>query len=182
VRRAAAVAVFFLFAVLPEFSGASLEPQASSKPSTRAPASSPIQGTGASSPGTKPGASSVHSITITFDYDFAKTPPCAPKQTPGKCVRQFNVYNLTEDGHRQKLFSIPLPNVTKGLVRGITGTGPRMAFSPGEHKIAVSAVSARGAESTLDVYSMMVTIPPESSPDPFAPTAEPASESPSKSP
>src|SRR6267142_2222728 len=46
-------------------------------------------------------------IIVTFDYDFGSIPACSLTLTKN-CIRQFNVYDMTDEG-RMKLFSIPVP-------------------------------------------------------------------------
>jgi hypothetical protein len=87
----------------------------------------------------------MHSITLTFDYDFAKTPACSDK-VKKQCVAKFNVYDISGD-KPYFLFSAPVPSGAQGLVKGITATSPRMLFAVGKHRIGVSAQEPDGKES-----------------------------------
>ena len=102
---------------------------------------------------------SAHSISVTFDYDFAKTPACAAKGTSKTCIKQFNVYDVS--GGRYKLFSIPVPEGATGIVRGITGKSPSKRFEPGTHFIAVAAESGAGVESDVNAAKFTVQIKPD---------------------
>lgn len=100
-----------------------------------------------------------HTIVITFDYDFQKNPPCAEKPALKTCIKQFVVYDVS--GQRSKLFSIPVPDGARGLVKGIKGQSPRLILPPGTHLIAVTAQHADAVESdaakvTVEVKSKSV--------------------------
>jgi hypothetical protein len=105
-------------------------------------------------------ASSKHTITVKFNYDFSKTPSCSATVTKS-CVQQFNVYDLSAGFEtRTKMFSIPVePGQTK-FVTGIKGKSPLLAFEPGRHKLGVTAEMAGGTESPVDASTTWVTIPP----------------------
>lgn len=92
-----------------------------------------------------PAGSAMHSITVTFDYDFTKTPACSDK-VKKKCVAKFSVYDISGD-KPYFLFSAPVPDQAQGLVKGITARSPRMLFAVGKHRIAVSAQDPDGKES-----------------------------------
>ena len=93
-------------------------------------------------------------VTVTFDYDFSKFPPCSAKVTK-KCIQQFNVWEVSGNTPIF-LFSIPISPDAKGLVKGITGTAPKKrALFTGPHRFGVSAkMPAPGGES--DPYQCMV--------------------------
>lgn len=94
-----------------------------------------------------PTESAMHSVTVTFDYDFTKTPACSDK-VKTKCVAKFSVYDIS--GVKPIfLFSLPVPAGSKGSVKGITATSPRMAFVVGKHRIGVAAQTPDGKESPL---------------------------------
>jgi|GEM_PF-1427940 len=86
----------------------------------------------------QPPQSVMRTVTVKFDYDFTKFPPCSAKITK-KCVKQFNVYEVS--GNKPIfLFSIPVPPNAKGKVVGISGSAPqRRAFFTGPHRFGVSA-------------------------------------------
>jgi hypothetical protein len=92
-----------------------------------------------------PAGTAMHSITLTFDYDFTKTPACSDK-VKKQCVAKFSVYDISGD-KPYFLFSAPVPDRAQGLVKGITATSPRMLFAVGKHRIAVSAQEPDGKES-----------------------------------
>ncbi len=105
-------------------------------------------------------APSKHTVTVTFNYDYSKTPACSPAVTKS-CVQQFNVYDISAgDQNRTKLFSIPVaPGETKP-VKGIIGKSPLLSFEPGKHRLAVTAQEANGRESIVDASTTWVVIPP----------------------
>jgi hypothetical protein len=92
-----------------------------------------------------PAESAMHSITVAFDYDFTQTPACSDK-VKTKCVAKFSVYDIS-GGKPIFLFSLPVPAGSKGLVKGIKATSPRMAFMVGKHRIGVAAQTPDGKES-----------------------------------
>jgi hypothetical protein len=92
-----------------------------------------------------PAGSAMHTITVTFDYDFTKTPACSDKAKK-QCVARFSVYDISSD-KPYFLFSAPVPDRAQGLMKGIRATSPRMLFAVGKHRIAVSAQEPDGKES-----------------------------------
>jgi hypothetical protein len=92
-----------------------------------------------------PVGTAMRSITLTFDYDFTKTPACSDK-VKKQCVAKFSVYDISGD-KPYLLFSAPVPDGAQGLVKAITATSPRMLFAVGKHRIAVSAQAPDGKES-----------------------------------
>ncbi len=87
-------------------------------------------------------------VTVTFDYDFSKLPPCSAKVTK-KCIQQFDVWEVSAD-KPIFLFTIPVPPKARGIVKGITGSAPqKRSFFPGAHRFGVSAkMPAPGGESS----------------------------------
>ena len=110
-------------------------------------------------PQTEP--ANLHTVTVKFDYDFAKSPSCTEKPALKTCVKQFNVYDVS--GGRFRLFSIPVPNGATAAVKGITGQSPARIFLPGTHFIAVAAENAQGVESDLNSAKVSVEIKPKES-------------------
>jgi hypothetical protein len=98
----------------------------------------------------------MHTVTVKFDYDFTKTPPCLPATTTKTCIKEFVVYDVS--GGRYKLFTIPAPAGAKGVVKGISGQGPPRTFEPGTHFISVTAVNASGAESDTSAAKVSVEV------------------------
>lgn len=81
-------------------------------------------------------------VTVTFNYDFSKYPPCSATVTK-KCIQQFNVWEVSAD-KPIFLFTIPVPPNATGLVKDITGTSPKKrVFYTGPHRFGVSAKMAR---------------------------------------
>ena len=156
-----AIAFFlFLFVVRPNFAqtpapstGATVSPSSSSSASSPA-AGAPIQG----SP--PPAAShGVHIVTVTFDYDFSKTPACTAKITK-HCITQFIAYDISGSAKNPvMLFPIPLPLKPSGPVKGITKASPPLDFESGKHLVSVSAMSADGTHSKRSLCTTWITIP-----------------------
>lgn len=108
--------------------------------------------------------SAMHSITVKFDYDFTGNPVCKPKMKKKEadaCVAAFVVYDISSPAKLYKLFSIPAPPDSKGIVKGITATSPRMLFGVGRHRIGVAAVSGNGRESPPVDCNVIVDIQPD---------------------
>lgn len=102
---------------------------------------------------------SMHTIRLTFDYDFRLTPACSPKVTQ-ECVQQFNFYDISMGiANREKLGSIPVPAGATGLVKGISAKTEPFLFGPGRHRLAVSAQMPDGTESDLSKCTTIVKIP-----------------------
>ena len=114
--------------------------------------------------GLPPNAANVHSITVTFDYDFRKTPACPPKEKTKRCIKEFDVYDVS--GRRYKLFSIPAPTGATSVVKGITGRGAARAFEPGTHIIAVTAQDSSGVESEIRAARTSVEVHPKTPSNP----------------
>jgi len=103
---------------------------------------------------------SVHFVTVKFDYDFSKTPPCSAKVTKD-CVQQFVAYDISAGvKHRRKLFEIPLPADTKNQATPIAATSPqKLDFESGKHLIAVVAQEPNGVESKHRACTTWIDIP-----------------------
>jgi hypothetical protein len=107
--------------------------------------------------------SAMHSITLTFDYDFTKTPACSAT-VKKQCVAKFSVYDISGD-KPYFLFSAPVPDGAHGLVKGITATSPRLLFAVGKHRIAVSAREPDGRESPPHDCKTIIEIKAPPAPD-----------------
>ena len=105
-----------------------------------------------------PQASAMHSITVTFDYDFTKTPACSAN-VKKHCVAKFSVYDISGD-KPYFLFSAPVPDGAHGQMKAITATSPRLLFAVGKHRIAVSAQEPDGKESPPHDCKVIVEIKP----------------------
>ena len=104
-------------------------------------------------------APSLHTVSLTFDYDFTVTPACSLKVTQ-RCVQQFNFYDISVGiPNRQRLGSIPVPARATGMVKGISARTEPFLFGPGRHKLAVSAQMPDGTESDLRKCTTIVKIP-----------------------
>lgn len=101
-----------------------------------------------------------HRVTVKFNYNFARTHACGPKNTDKICVKEFNVYNLTDKGQRYKLFAFPAPENSRKPLEVVSSTSPELPFSPGQHLIAVTAVSNTGKESNAYACTAMIYIKP----------------------
>lgn len=142
----------------------SAQPQGPAKPTvvaaTRCTTTTPL-----------PPDSSCHVVTVTFNYDFSRTPSCSAKVTKG-CVIQFNVYDISQDvdnpgepKHPVELFTIAAqPGQTKPR-HGLTGKSDHLLFANGRHAIAVTAATA-GSESLMKACTTWIDI--------TAPPANPA--------
>src|SRR6267154_604123 len=95
-------------------------------------------------------------IIVTCDYDFGLQPACSLTVTKN-WIKQFNVYEIAADG-RIKLFSLPVPGGAAGIVKGITGTSPRIVLPAGEHLVAVTAESAEGFESNPGACTTQIQV------------------------
>jgi hypothetical protein len=135
---------------------------------TTAGASSTAPQSSGAPQGTNPPAagSAMHSITVQFDYDFTKTPPCSAKVTTA-CVKTFDVYDISGD-KPYLLFSIPVPPNAQGAMKGITATSPRMLFAVGKHRIGVSAQMPNGAKSPPRDCKVVIEIKADNPPTPPA--------------
>jgi hypothetical protein len=101
----------------------------------------------------------VHAVTVTFDYDFGKTPACTANITT-HCIQQFIAYDVsTSAAHPAMLFPISLPANPVGLVKGISKPGPPIDFASGKHIISVSAMSPDGTHSKRSLCTTSITIP-----------------------
>jgi hypothetical protein len=96
-----------------------------------------------------------HSIAVQFLYDFRAHQSC-PAQSP--CVKQFNVYNVTDHGQRTLLFTIHAPPGARAKAVHISGQSMPRPFASGQHMIAVTAQWDTGAESALLASTTIVDI------------------------
>jgi hypothetical protein len=101
----------------------------------------------------EPAQSVMRTVTVSFNYDFSKFPPCSATVTK-KCIVQFNVYEVSAN-KPVFLFSIPVPPNAKGPLNEITGSAPKKhAFFTGPHRFGVSA-KMPGANAESDPYLCM---------------------------
>jgi hypothetical protein len=107
--------------------------------------------------------SAKHTLTLTFDYDFTKTPACSAT-VKVHCVAKFSVYDISS--HKPYfLFYAPVPSGAHGLMKGITATSPRLLFAAGKHRIAVSAMEPDGSESPPQECKTIIEIRPPGTAD-----------------
>jgi hypothetical protein len=119
---------------------------------TRSSNTAPPAPQGAQTPSQPPQAV-MRTVTVSFNYDFSKFPPCSATVTK-KCIQQFNVYEVSAN-KPVFLFSIPVPPNAKGPVSEITGSAPKkQAFFTGPHRVGVSA-KMPGANAESDPYLCM---------------------------
>lgn len=94
----------------------------------------------------------LHFITVTFDYDFAKTPPCSKKKPVHPCVDHFSIFETTagtKKKYRVPLFDVPLPSQPQGKKTVSQQSPQQINFVLGWHKLGVAAVDPLNGESTL---------------------------------
>ena len=113
----------------------------------------------------------LHIVTVTFNYDFRKSPACTPTTKSRTCIKEFVVYDAASG--REKLFTIPPPDGATGIVKGITATGPEHVIPPGIHYIAVTAVNAAGSESDTEAAKVQVEVKRKAAPAPGTAAAKP---------
>jgi hypothetical protein len=111
---------------------------------TQSPAQTPTapQSAGGTSSG------QAHTIAVTFDYDFDKTPACSAKVTQ-KCVKEFVIYDISGGpNHPFKIGTVALPDNPVGNKQGISGKSDSRVFESGQHLIAVTAQEPAAASSS----------------------------------
>jgi hypothetical protein len=113
-------------------------------------------------------------VTVTFDYDFSKFPPCSAKVTK-KCIQQFDVWEVSDPAKQVFLFTVPVPPGAKGLVKGITGTSPnKQAYFTGPHRFGVSAKTpAPGGESNPRLCMTFAQVLPDKPASPASDSSSP---------
>lgn len=98
-------------------------------------------------------------ITLIFDYDFTATRACVSEEET-HCIARFNIYDISAGfTKRFKLTSIPAPPGAGGFVKGISVTIPPIRFSPGRHRLSVTAQLPNGMESDPNSCTLLVEIP-----------------------
>ncbi len=112
--------------------------------------------------GKRPPGTVIRAVTVTFDYDFTKTPACS-QTLKTKCIQQFNVYDNT-GGKKRLLFWILPPADAHNLVKGITSTSPKLPFFIGPLAVAVTAWTAERDESQPKDCQVTVAISSSGSP------------------
>jgi len=100
-----------------------------------------------------------HRIIVDFEYNFAIMHAC-PVKGSAPCVKEFDVFHITETGRQILLFSIPAPAGAKDQAHQISGASKPLVFVPGKYLIGVSAVTDRGAISDPQACTSVVTIEP----------------------
>jgi hypothetical protein len=116
--------------------------QTPAPPTPSAPSPQAAPSGQASSPGqssTAPPGPVLHTISVTFDYDFDRTPACTAK-IQHRCVKQFVIYDISSgSNHAYPIGVVALPDGPYGQKRGIVGKTDPHVFESGKHIIAVTA-------------------------------------------
>ena len=109
-------------------------------------------------------------VSVTFNYDFSKFPPCSAKVTK-KCIQQFDVWEVSAD-KPIFLFTVQVPPDARGAAQVISGSAPKKrAFFTGPHRIGVSA-KMHAPDGDSDPHQCMVfvqVLPDNSATPPPAP-------------
>lgn len=121
---------------------------------TVSPQTTPTAPTTQAAPAT-PTTPKQHSIAVQFVYDFRAHQGC-PAKSP--CVKQFNVYNVTDHGGRILLFNINAPPNARGKAVHVSGQSMPRPYASGQHMIAVTAQWDTGAESDLLACTTLVEV------------------------
>jgi hypothetical protein len=150
-RRFALLPAVFLLLSCTELGGQAVPGWASSlSAQVQTPAANKESAPGAQAPQPSQAPSSVqsstpsagpvtHTISVTFDYDFDRTPACTGK-IQHHCVRQFVVYDISSgSNHAYPIGTVALPDSPYGQKRGIAGKTDPHVFESGKHLIAVTA-------------------------------------------
>jgi len=94
--------------------------------------------------------SAPHTISVTFDYDFDRTPACTEK-IKRRCVLQFVVYDISAgSNHAYQIGTVALPDHPYGQRRAIPGKTDPHIFESGKHLIAVAAQEAEPQPHPLE--------------------------------
>ena len=101
--------------------------------------------------------STIHSISVTFDYDFTVNHGCSPTLM-NDCIARFNVYDVST-GKPTKLFTIPAPSGASEHVKGIIGKSQPLEIGAGKHLLAISAQMSSGEESSLQPCATWTLLP-----------------------
>ena len=158
-----------------------------------AAAQSTAPSSGQNAPQQTPPTDAWHCITVSFEYDFSKTPPCAGSKPKHPCVAQFAIYETTAGTNKKNrvfLFYVPLPVKQSGAVQ-VTGESPKQIdFVLGWHKLGVGALDETGKDSHMKFCDSCATwidveagpTPTPSAPAPGSSTTPPATPPPATPP
>jgi hypothetical protein len=151
-RRGPGAAVLIVFAGALT-TGAAQAPQ-------KLQARTPNQATGQTQNAEPATSHGLHFVTVTFDYDFSKTPACSATVKKA-CVEEFIAYDISAGvKNRKKLFEIPLPPNPIGPVPGIKWKSPtKLDFESGKHLLSVVAREPDGTESKYRACTTWIEIP-----------------------
>ncbi len=95
-------------------------------------------------------------VSVTFNYDFSKFPPCSAKVAK-KCIQQFDVWEVSAD-KPIFLFTIQVPPGAMGVAQVISGSAPKKRpFFTGPHRIGVSA-KMHAPDGDSDPHQCMVFV------------------------
>ncbi|HXX43325.1 MAG TPA: hypothetical protein VEJ38_01255 [Candidatus Acidoferrales bacterium] len=108
----------------------------------------------------QPTGAAWHCVSVKFNYDFTKTPPCTGSKPKHPCVAQFAIYD-TSSGTKKKnrilLFNVPLPPAPSGVMP-ISGQSPNQRdFALGWHKLGVGALDDTGKDSHMKLCDSCAT-------------------------
>jgi hypothetical protein len=151
----------------------------SSQTSTPMPCPAPPSSAQSSAqpPQQTPPSDAWHCVTVTFDYDFSKTPPCPTTKPVHPCADHFSIFETTAGlgkDERIPLFEVPLPPKPKRVVTRITQQSPKQIdFELGWHKLCVAALDVNGRKSTLrfcDSCGTWIWVQAGPTPTPSTPT------------
>jgi len=158
-----------------------------------AAAQSTAPSSGQNAPQQTPPTDAWHCITVQFEYDFSKTPPCTGSKPKHPCVAQFAIYETTAGTNKKNrvfLFYVPLPVKQSGTVQ-VTGESPKQIdFVLGWHKLGVGALDETGKDSHMKFCDSCATwidveagpTPTPSAPAPGSSTTPPATPPPATPP
>jgi hypothetical protein len=105
-------------------------------------------------------APSQHKLLVTFRYDFTIERACKENQT-GNCVKQFNVYDITDPNAPVRLFSIAAGRKVKRVQYLVKAQSNLLSISDGMHTFAATAQWANGAESDPKACTTTVAVRPQ---------------------
>lgn len=100
-----------------------------------------------------------HVVTASLSYDFSSDNACSATVTTG-CLKQFNIYDVTNATAPVLLFSIPAPTGASTQISGITGSSPAIVLKSGIHTFAATAAMADGTESDPNLATATATVKP----------------------
>jgi hypothetical protein len=163
---ALAIAALIAFATIAIAAQSQSSSHSAAAPAQSAPSAAKASAAAAPASASSATPSAKHAVTVTFNYDFTRTPACSGS-VKKKCIALFNVYDVSGGAkNRIKLFTVPVPAGATKVANGISAKSPELVWEPGKHHLAVTAQMDNGSESTTLAATVWVTIPPPSSASP----------------